>query len=98
LAQTIAEHSTSAGLIEIGAAFRQFESVRKPVVEALQEAASSSLLMLEKIHEDWHLDPLPFAFKMMTRSGRMTIEKLRKRDPDFVAAYESWLEKEVGSG
>ncbi|MGH9938479.1 MAG: FAD-dependent monooxygenase [Blastocatellia bacterium] len=74
----------------VATALREFERTRRPVVEALQDAAFSSLLMLENIAEDWNLDPLPFAYKMMTRSGRVTHEKLRRRDSEFAAAYEEW--------
>ena len=83
---------------DVAAALGEFERARRPVVERLQEAAFSSLLMLENIREDWHLDPLPFAYKMMTRSGRVTHEKLKKRDPEFAAAYEAWQRREVANG
>lgn len=87
LANCFSESSdTATALIE-------FERLRKPVVEKLQDAAFSSLLLLENIREDWHLDPLPFSYKMMTRSGRITHEKLKKRDPAFVSAYETWQQK-----
>jgi len=75
----------------VTAALQEFERERRPVVEALQDAAFSSLLMLENIHDDWNLDPLPFAYKMMTRSGRVSHENLKKRDPEFAVAYEEWL-------
>jgi len=84
LAKCFAEQS------DVTAALREFERTRRPVVEALQDAAFSSLQMLENIAEDWGLEPLPFAYKMMTRSGRITHEKLKRRDPEFVAAYEEW--------
>src|SRR5262245_32490202 len=71
-------------------ALPEFERTRRPVVEALQDAAFSSLLMLENIAEDWGLDPLPFAYKLMTRSGRITHEKLKKRDTEFALAFEEW--------
>ncbi len=87
LANSFVEHP------DVPAALPAFERARKPIVEALQDAAFSSLLMLENIRDDWHLDPLPFAYKMMTRSGRITHEKLKKRDPEFVADYEAWLQK-----
>jgi len=74
-------------------ALLEFERKRRPVVEALQDAAFSSLLTLENIAEDWSLDPLPFAYKLMTRSGRVTHDKLKKRDPEFVAAYDAWLKR-----
>jgi hypothetical protein len=32
-----------------------------------------------------HLDPLPFALEAMTRSNRVDLDKLRQRDPEFVA-------------
>ncbi|HEY7183345.1 MAG TPA: FAD-dependent monooxygenase, partial [Blastocatellia bacterium] len=74
-------------------ALLEFERTRRPVVEALQDAAFSSLLTLENIAEFWSLDPLPFAYKLMTRSGRVTHEKLKKRDPEFARAYEEWLRR-----
>src|SRR5215475_3066614 len=78
---------------DVPKALLEFERTRRPAVEALQDAAFSSLLTLENIAEDWNLDPLPFAYKLMTRSGRVTHEKLKKRDPEFVAAYDAWLKR-----
>jgi anthraniloyl-CoA monooxygenase len=75
---------------DVTGALREFERTRRPVVEALQDAAFSSLSMLENIVDDWELEPLPFAYKLMTRSGRVTHEKLKKRDPEFALAYEEW--------
>ena len=40
-----------------------------------------------------HLDPLLLAYSLMTRSGRVDHEALRKRDPLFIAAWE----EEIGS-
>ncbi len=73
----------------VEAALDRFEAARKPVVDAVQEAAYESLLRFEQMREDMALEPLPFAYRLMTRSGRIDHEKLRQRDPDFVAAYES---------
>jgi hypothetical protein len=36
------------------------------------------------------LDPIPFAYDYMTRGGRIDHEKLRERDPEFIAAYEAY--------
>jgi anthraniloyl-CoA monooxygenase len=90
LAKCFAEQAEQS---DMTTALREFEQTRRPVVEALQDAAFSSLLMLENIAEDWSLEPLPFAYKMMTRSGRITHEKLRRRDPEFAAAYDAWLHR-----
>jgi anthraniloyl-CoA monooxygenase len=74
----------------IEAALKEFEAVRKPVIEEYQQAAFSSLLLFENAREEMTLDPVPLAFKLMTRSSRIDYEKLRKRDPQFIAAYDDW--------
>jgi anthraniloyl-CoA monooxygenase len=72
----------------VPAALDEFERVRKPVIDAYQEAAYSSLLMFERAADDMRLAPLPFAYKLMTRSKKIDYEKLKKRDPEFIAAYD----------
>lgn len=69
-------------------ALEQFEAARKPVIEDYQSAAYASLLMFESIPELMELDPLELAYRLMTRSGRIDHEKLRRRDPEFIARYE----------
>ena len=58
--------------------------------DAYQESAFSSTLWFENAAEKLSLDPVPFAYDCMTRSGRIDLEKLRRRDPAFVASYEAW--------
>ena len=74
----------------VSAALDEFARVRKPIVDALQEAAYSSLLLFENARDELHLDPLPFAYKLMTRSKKIDYEKLKQRDPEFIAAYDNW--------
>jgi 2-polyprenyl-6-methoxyphenol hydroxylase-like FAD-dependent oxidoreductase len=71
-------------------ALAEFEALRRPVVEEYQEAAMESLLMFENLKDYMHLDPLPFAYKLMTRSGKVDHENLRRRDPEFVERYEGY--------
>ncbi len=73
----------------VSRALAEFERTRKPVVDALQAAAESSLLWFENVGARMHLSPLDLAFELMTRSRRIDLEKLRRRDPAFVAAYEA---------
>jgi anthraniloyl-CoA monooxygenase len=94
LEDSIALAKSFAEQPDVTSALMDFERTRRPVVEALQDAAFSSLLALENIADDWRLDPLPFAYKLMTRSGRVTHEKLKKRDPEFARAYEAWRRSE----
>lgn len=74
----------------VEAALDEFTKVRKPIVDELQEAAYSSLLLFENAQDELHLDPLPFAYKFMTRSKKIDYEKLKQRDPEFIAAYDDW--------
>jgi anthraniloyl-CoA monooxygenase len=67
-----------------------FEARRRPRVEQYQQAAGDSLRWFEEMDRYVHLPPLPFAVEAMTRSKRVDFEKLRQRDPAFVAAYERW--------
>jgi anthraniloyl-CoA monooxygenase len=70
---------------EVTAALADFTARRKPVVEALQAAAQSSLLFFEEAESRLGLHPLDLAYDLMTRSGRIDDEGLRKRDPEFMA-------------
>lgn len=67
----------------------EFEAKRRPVVDEYQDAAYESLLFFENLKDYMHLDPMPFAYKLMTRSGRIDDDKLRKRDPEFAERYFS---------
>ena len=78
----------AAGL-EVPAALAEFERARRPVIEEYQQAADESRVWFERAAEHYaRLGPLPFAFSLMTRSRRVDYESLRRRDPDFIAAYE----------
>ncbi len=37
------------------------------------------------------LEPLQFAFTLLTRSLRVTHENLKLRDPEFVARVDEWF-------
>jgi anthraniloyl-CoA monooxygenase len=74
---------------DVSSALRGFEESRKPVIEDYQAAAYESMTWFENAKDYMHLEPLELAFTLMTRSGRVDLEELRKRDPAFVAAYEA---------
>ncbi|PYS82879.1 MAG: monooxygenase [Acidobacteria bacterium] len=73
------------------AALAEFERARKPVIEEYQQAAHESRLWFENARDYVHLPPPEFALSLMTRSKRVTYESLRRRDPAFIAEYESYL-------
>jgi anthraniloyl-CoA monooxygenase len=80
----------SSGNVE--EALREFERLRKPVIEEYQEAAYESLIWFENARNYMHLAPLPFAYSLMTRSKKIDYENLKRRDPSFIAAYERALQ------
>ena len=82
LAKSFAAHP------DVSEALPHFERTRKPIVDALQSAATESLRWFENWSQDAGLEPVVFAYRLMTRSGRIAHEKLRQRDPAFVDAYE----------
>jgi len=79
----------------VAAALGDFESTRKPVIEEYQAAAYESMRWFENARAYMNLSPLELAYSVMMRSGRVSYEDLKKRDPDFIAAYE---EREAGAG
>jgi anthraniloyl-CoA monooxygenase len=91
LEDAIALHGCFATGRDVRAALAEFERARRPVIEEYQRAAYESLVWFENMRDYTHLAPLPFAFSLMTRSKRITLDSLRRRDPAFVAAYEASL-------
>jgi 2-polyprenyl-6-methoxyphenol hydroxylase-like FAD-dependent oxidoreductase len=78
---------------DVATALAEFERTRRPVVEEYQQAAHESRLWFENVADYIHLEPAQFAMSLMTRSRRVTVESLKKRDPAFVAEYESSLKR-----
>ena len=72
----------------VGEALKKFESARKPVIDEYQAAAFESMRWFESAREYMHLTPIELAFNLMTRSGKVDYEDLRRRDPEFIARYE----------
>ncbi len=63
---------------------------RKPVVEVFQRAAAESQSYFETIRRYLGLEPMQFAFQLLTRSGRITYDDLRFRDVRFGEAVDRW--------
>jgi anthraniloyl-CoA monooxygenase len=74
---------------DVAEALRRFEKVRKPVIEDYQAAAYDSMVWFENARDYMHLSPIELAYVLMTRSGKVDRESLRRRDPEFVANYEA---------
>src|SRR5882724_4128153 len=74
---------------DVVAALKQFEKYRRPVIEEYQAAAYESMVWFENARDYMHLAPMELAYVLMTRSGKVDLESLRRRDPEFVAKYEA---------
>jgi anthraniloyl-CoA monooxygenase len=73
---------------DVPGALTMYERTRRPEVESLQRAAQVSLEWFEATERYRALDPVLFAFNLLTRSLRITHENLRIRDPEFVASVD----------
>jgi 2-polyprenyl-6-methoxyphenol hydroxylase-like FAD-dependent oxidoreductase len=69
-------------------ALDSYEASRRPIVERLVQAADASLEWYERMSEHMRQPPHDFAHRYITRSGRMSDERLRAIAPSFMAAYE----------
>jgi anthraniloyl-CoA monooxygenase len=76
---------------DLGSALNAYEAERKPVVETFQRAAHESRTYFEGLKRYLVLDPVPFAFQLLTRSGRITYDDLRFRDAGFGALVDRWF-------
>ena len=70
-------------------ALAAFERERWPIVEKITAAANASSYWYEDLAEKMKLQPWELAYDYMTRSGRMTDERLRKISPKFMARVEA---------
>ncbi|WP_458188386.1 oxidoreductase [Haladaptatus sp. NG-WS-4] len=91
LHEAFEEHGT-----DVRAAFNWFEKERRPRVQGLQEAADRSENYFENVERYQNLRPRRFAFNLLTRSGRITYDNLRVRDPSFVDQFDQWFTEAEG--
>ena len=62
-----------------------FERERRPIVEKILSAANASSYWYERFPEKMALEPWELAYDYMTRSGRMSDERMRELSPMFMA-------------
>ncbi len=75
----------------LASALNEYEMERKPVVEVFQKAAQESQTYFETLKRYLNLAPMPFAFQLLTRSGRITYDDLRLRDARFGDGVDRWF-------
>ena len=72
-------------------ALHTYDTARREEVEKTQHAANVSLSWFEHMRRYWDMDPLQFAFGVMSRSKQITWENLELRDPAFVKEVRVWF-------
>jgi anthraniloyl-CoA monooxygenase len=68
----------------VSEALSEFTKTRRPVIEDYQAAAFESMKWFENAAQYMHLSPMELALSVMMRSGRVSYEDLKKRDPEFI--------------
>jgi len=80
----IALSEAFASTTNVNEALAHFATTRRPVIEDYQAAAFESMVWFENASKYVHLPPYELAYSAMTRSGRVTCDDLKKRDPAFI--------------
>ncbi|MEM7598537.1 MAG: FAD-dependent monooxygenase [Pseudomonadota bacterium] len=75
---------------DLTTALAQYQATRPPIAHKIVEAANTSAAWYEGFGAKMTLEPMAFAYDYLTRSGRMSDEKLRQIAPGFMADYMAW--------
>ena len=78
---------------DMASAFQRYEDERRMEVLRLQSAARNSLEWFEDAERYLNLDPVQFAYSLLTRSQRISHENLRLRDKAWLEGAEKWFQK-----
>ncbi len=78
------------------AAFERYQAERRLEVLRLQSAARNSLEWFEQVERYLDLDPVQFAYSLLTRSQRISHENLRLRDRTWLEGAERWFQTRAG--
>ena len=74
---------------DVPALLAEFERCRRPGSDALQAAAIRSTEWYESVRTKLTLDPVSFAYDYLRRTGRVSHDDIRQRDPALAAAFEA---------
>jgi anthraniloyl-CoA monooxygenase len=93
----IALHQCFETTEKVEYALSEFQSMRKPVIEEYQAAAFESMRWFENARAYMNLSPIELAYALMTRSGRVNYDDLKRRDPEFIARCEAEHKSHTGT-
>lgn len=83
--------------LDIEDALKLYQEERYVEALKLQSAARNSTEWFENVERYIHMEPLQFAYSLLTRSQRVSHENLRLRDAQWLNQVEDWFyEQETG--
>ena len=71
---------------------QSYEAERKPIVQKIVTAATTSANWYAAFEEHMKLPPIEFGYSYITRSGRVDNDRLRRSAPNFMARYDAHKE------
>ena len=74
---------------DVASALQSFERARRPIVDKIVAAANRSSFWYERLADKMRMEPWELAYDYMTRSGRMSDERLRESAPRFMAMVDA---------
>ena len=83
------DRALAGGGDDVPSVLAAFERERRPVVDKLVGAATASSYWYERMADKMALGPLELAFDYMSRSGRMSDERLAEIAPQFMQAVRA---------
>jgi len=93
----LAETFRHLGTADIPRVLEEYEESRWVDVVKLQKAAQTSLEWFENSERYKRQDPIQFTFNLMTRSKRITYDKLKERDPVLIKRLDEWYRRDTGA-
>jgi 2-polyprenyl-6-methoxyphenol hydroxylase-like FAD-dependent oxidoreductase len=73
---------------DIESGLRRYEADRKPIVQKIIAAATTSASWYSAFEQHMKLPPIEFGYSYITRSGRISNERLCQTAPKFMARYD----------
>lgn len=81
---------------DLDTAFSEYEEERRVEVLKLQSAARNSCEWFEEVERYLKLEPMQFAYSLLTRSQRISHKNLRLRDASWLDEAEGWFQSRAG--
>jgi 2-polyprenyl-6-methoxyphenol hydroxylase-like FAD-dependent oxidoreductase len=74
---------------DLESGLHSYEAERKPIVQKIVNAATTSAQWYADFGQHMKLTPIEFGYSYITRSGRVTDDRLRRSAPNFMASYDA---------